>query len=136
MPHQQPWVAFIERASVHDVEGVLALCHPEVRWETRWPGFEPAFRGRAGVRCFFEAFEEAIADVRPEFSVLQEGEDRVLVEMLLKGQGVGSGVPVVMKVFDVWTFRDGLLWRRQTHYDRDEAINVWSAPVVEDRVTR
>jgi ketosteroid isomerase-like protein len=118
----RPWLAFMVKAGAHDVDGVLELCHPEIAWETRWPGFESPFRGRDGVRRFFAAFEEAIADVRPRFRILREAGDHVLVETILSGHGRGSGARVEMSVFDIWTFRDRLLWRRQTFYARDEAI--------------
>ncbi len=48
-------------------------------------------------------------------------EERVFVEFLNRGRGRGSGLPVEMTVYDIWSFRDGLVSRRQTFYDRAEA---------------
>lgn len=120
------WTRVAAFACDHDVDGVIAHCHPQITWETRWPGFDSVLRGPDGVRRFFELFEEAIAEVRPTFRALDACGDQVLLEVLLSGHGRGSGTPVAMTVFDIWTFRDGRLFRRQTFYERGAAEEAFS----------
>ncbi len=126
-PPLADWTKVAAYACEHDVDGVIAHCHPEIAWETQWPGFESVLRGPQGVRRFFELFEEAIADVSPTFRALEAMGDQVLLEVLLSGHGRGSGIPVEMTVFDIWTFRQGKLFRRQTFYERAAALQAFSA---------
>jgi len=118
VPPLADWTKVAAFACAHDVDGVIAHCHPEIAWETQWPGFESVLRGPEGVRRFFELFEEAIAEVSPTFCAIETLGDQVLLEVVLKGHGRGSRIPVETTVFDIWTFRHGKLFRRQTFYTR------------------
>jgi ketosteroid isomerase-like protein len=46
----------------------------------------------------------------------------VLLGFHIDGRGRESGIEVEMDVWDVWSFRDGRMVRRQTFRSRDEAL--------------
>jgi ketosteroid isomerase-like protein len=48
--------------------------------------------------------------------------DQVLASYRVSGAGKSSGIQTEMAVFDLLTFRDGLISRRQTFYSEDEAL--------------
>ena len=50
--------SLIDRYADGDVEAVLAGCHPQVEWHTRWPGLDPVYHGPAGVREWAERAQE------------------------------------------------------------------------------
>jgi ketosteroid isomerase-like protein len=96
--------------------------HPDVEWETRWPGLPRFSHGRKGVlewaRRFIEPMEMdlQLLDVRPI------DDERVFLSIHARGRGRESGAPAEMGVWDIWTLRDGMIYRRQTFYDRSEAL--------------
>src|SRR5919109_3487748 len=91
------------------VEGVLELIDPE--FEGIVPpelSAEPdVYRGPEGVRRWFSGFEGFLEDVRLEAEDFIPAGQRVLVRMVLKGRGVGSGIEVEQRAYQVWTVRDG-----------------------------
>ncbi len=100
----------------------LDLLHPDVEWETRWPGLPRFAYGRKGVlewavrvREPMEMYLELV-DVRPI------DDERVFLSLHASGRGRGSGAPAEMDIWDIWTLRDGMIYRRQTFYDHAEAL--------------
>jgi ketosteroid isomerase-like protein len=104
-------------------EAIDTYVHPEVEWETRWPGLPPSFHGREGVKEWVvrsrEPMEQMDVDLLDARGI---GEDRVLTHCRLHGAGKSSGIPTEMPIFELVTFRDGLLWRRQIFYDEADAL--------------
>jgi ketosteroid isomerase-like protein len=101
---------------------MVLACHEEVEWHTLWPGLESVYRGHEGIRAWGYAFLEIFEDAGQEVLEVVELEDhRVFLHLRLFGRGRGSGTPAEMHVFDLWTFREGLLVHRQPYYDREEA---------------
>jgi ketosteroid isomerase-like protein len=95
---------------------------PDIEWETRWPGLEPWFYGRDGVR---EWVRQALQPMDIEMELINaRGIDRevVLAEYRLYGRGRGSAVPAEMRVFDLLWVRSGLVYRRRTFYSEQEAL--------------
>jgi ketosteroid isomerase-like protein len=78
------------------------------------------YRGHAGLRRWFEAFE-GMEDVRlvPEEFVEEGG--RVLVPVVLRARGAGSGIEVEQRAFQVWTVRDGKAVRVEAFADLEAA---------------
>jgi len=70
------------------------------------------------MRGFLEAWDEA-AIAGEDFTVAG---DRVLVSVHQQATGIGSGAPVDMRYFQVWTFRDGRVIRIESIHDRSEAL--------------
>lgn len=100
----------------------MQACHPDVEWHTLWPGLESEYRGHDGIRAWGAAFLEIFEDAGQEvLEVVELDDGRVFLHVRLFGRGRGSGTPAEMHVFDIWTFKDGLLFHRQPYYDREHA---------------
>jgi ketosteroid isomerase-like protein len=106
---------------MRDVEAALVVCDSGVEWHTLWPGLEPVYHGHDGLRRWAAEFEEAFTDATQEILESEEAGDGVFLHVRLFGRGRGSGTPVEMEIFDVWTFRDGKLVCRRPFYERAEA---------------
>jgi ketosteroid isomerase-like protein len=95
--------------------------HPEIVWETRWPGLDHAFHGRDGVREWLAQVMEPM-DIEMELLDARALGQQVLASYRVHGAGKSSGIPTEMAVFDLLTFSDGLISRRQTFYSEAEAL--------------
>jgi ketosteroid isomerase-like protein len=101
---------------------MVDVCHPDVQWHTLWPGFESVYRGHEGIRAWGAAFLEVFEDPGQEVvEVIDIDDGRVLLHTRVYGRGRGSGTPAEMHVYDIWTFKDGLLYERRPFYDRQRA---------------
>jgi ketosteroid isomerase-like protein len=79
------------------------------------------YEGHAGVRRYMDGFEGHIDDVRFEvLEVILEGE-WVIVDMLVKGRGAASGIPVQQPSAVVHTIVDGKVARMDVHPDVEAA---------------
>jgi ketosteroid isomerase-like protein len=119
-------VEIVKRANQLSLGGGLdAIEHyldPEIEWETRWPGLPPVYHGRDGVK---EWAARVVEPMQVEMLLVEAralDEQRVLAVFRLHGQGRGSGVPTEMDVFDVYSLRSGMIFRRQTFYTEEEAL--------------
>ena len=105
-----------------DPEVMVDACHPDVEWHTLWPGLRSVYRGHDGIREWGYAFLEVFDDPGQELLDVVELEgDRVFLHTRVFGKGRGSGTPTEMHVYDIWTFKDGLLFHRQPYYERELA---------------
>jgi ketosteroid isomerase-like protein len=105
-----------------DMETAIeSYLHPEIEWETRWPGLPHAYYGRDGVREWFERVMEPI-EMKMDLLDVRAVGAQVLASYRAHGAGKSSGVPTEMPIFDLLTFRDGLIARRQTFYTEAEAL--------------
>lgn len=76
-----------------------------------------------------EGFRQYVADMREFFAgfgfealeLIDEG-DIVIARTRFFGEGRGSGVPVELVFFVVWTVRDGRAVRARSYLDRDAAL--------------
>src|ERR671934_45495 len=86
------------------------------------PDLEGAFHGHDGYLALWRYWRDAFDDIRwdPE-EVLDLG-DRLLVETQQRGHGSGSGVAVSEPVFQLFTFRSGLVIRQEDFRDRAKAL--------------
>jgi ketosteroid isomerase-like protein len=119
-------VEIVRRANELSLDGGLdAIQHyldPEIEWETRWPGLPAVFHGREGVK---EWAARVVEPMQVEMRLIEARADdrqRVLAVFRLHGQGRGSGVPTDMDVVDVYSLRNGMIFRRQTFYTEEEAL--------------
>jgi ketosteroid isomerase-like protein len=79
------------------------------------------YEGHAGVRRYMDGFEGYIDEVRFEvLEVLLEGE-WVIVDMLVKGRGAASGIPVEQPSAVVHTIVNGKVARMDVHPDVEAA---------------
>jgi len=65
------------------------------------------YQGIEGVRTYMSAFLEPWDTLTIAAESYETIEDRVLVAVRQAGTGQGSGVPVELEYFQLWTFRDG-----------------------------
>jgi ketosteroid isomerase-like protein len=104
------------------------LIDPAVEWETRWPGLPPVFYGREGVREWIALATEPMEIEMKLVDARALDEETVLAEFRLRGRGRESGVPADMKIFDLYSIRNRMVYRRRTFYSQDEALEAAGLP--------
>jgi len=81
------------------------------------------FRGRQGIRDYFETLGDVFDDMRIEIEEITDaGEDRIVVVVRVIGRGKGSGVNVEQRNWTVWTFVDSKIARIDSYMNRTEAL--------------
>jgi ketosteroid isomerase-like protein len=108
-----------------DLQSVLDRLHPELEWEENpdvYPGLDRSYRGHAG---FLKRQRDAF-DIWEWFRVEEQdfidAGEHVVVFLRLMGKGRYSGIEVEMRVYDVFTFRDGKVARHRLYANRAEAL--------------
>lgn len=106
-----------------DLDAVLELIDPNVELRDRPESPDASiYHGHAGVRESFaksiEMFETL--DFIPERFVEQG--DYMVVTILMRGRGKGSGVPVEDQIAHMWTVRDGKAVVLQVYSDEADAL--------------
>jgi ketosteroid isomerase-like protein len=79
------------------------------------------YEGRAGALRYLEAFDGLLEDVRFEPLVFHEHGERVVVELLLAGRGVASGIEVAQRAVVIVWVEEGKVKRMQPFPDLDAA---------------
>jgi ketosteroid isomerase-like protein len=98
----------------HDLEAFLAHVHPEVYFESLVMETDAErFRGHAGVRDWWGQISSVLEDLRWEVQILAEEGDLVLIALCIGGRGLGSGVEVEQRMWQVGEVRGDLAtwWR-------------------------
>ena len=108
-----------------DLQSVLDGLHPEVEWEENpdaLPGMDRVYRGHAGFlkrqRDAFDVWEW----FRVEEQEFIDAGEHVVVLVRAIGKGSHSGIEVEMRLYDVFTFRDGKITRHRLYGNRAEAL--------------
>ena len=117
----------VEALNRRDAEAFVAAVSPDVAWETNpeMVGLGGIYLGRAGAREFFEQLFglETWESIHVEVEEITEAsDDRVLLGLLAKAQGRGSGVPTELRLWQVFWFAEALITRRQAFWTRQEAL--------------
>jgi ketosteroid isomerase-like protein len=113
-------------ANRRDFDAVLVGWDPESEYHPSGdlmpPDLEAVFHGREGYLKLWRYWLDAFEDIRwdPE-EILDLGE-KVLVTTRQRGRGSGSGVAVSEPVFQLFTFRRGLVARQEDFLDRSKAL--------------
>jgi ketosteroid isomerase-like protein len=71
------------------------------------------YEGRAGALRYLEAFDGLLEDVRFEPLEFHEHGERVIVELLLAGRGVASGIEVAQRAVVIVWVEEGKVKRMQ-----------------------
>ena len=79
------------------------------------------YEGREGVIRYLEAFDGLMEDVRFEPVEFHEHGDTPIVEMLLAGRGVTSGIDVAQRAVVIVTVEEGEVKRMQPFPDLEAA---------------
>jgi limonene-1,2-epoxide hydrolase len=69
--------------------------HPEIVWETRWPGLDHSFHGRDGVRDWLAQVMDPM-EIEMELLDARALGDQVLASYRVRGAGKSSGIPTEM----------------------------------------
>jgi ketosteroid isomerase-like protein len=113
----------IDAWNQRDLQAALEDMHPEC--EVRGVEVRKTLRGHdglaAGFRDWFEAFEEFT--IEPE-DFIEHGGDRVLVPMRQRARGKGSGLEVEQRFYQLFTLRDGMVFRFEEYTEEADA---WKA---------
>jgi ketosteroid isomerase-like protein len=107
-----------------NIDGVLALLHPE--FEAYVPpefSAEPdTYRGREGIRRYFDSFEDAMDEIRYHPEELWDAGDSVVAAVRLTARGRQTSIPVEQRFVHVWAFRDGMAIGVRTYASASEAL--------------
>ena len=81
------------------------------------------FRGRQGIRDYFDTLGDVFDDMRIEIEEITDvGEDRLVVELRVSGRGKGSGVNVEQRNGQVWTILDSKVARIDSYMNSTDAF--------------
>ena len=86
------------------------------------PDLETVFYGHDGYLRLWRYWIDAFEDIRWDPEEILDFGDKVLVTTKQSGHGSGSGVGVSEPVFQLFTFRRGLVIRQQDFVNRAEAL--------------
>ena len=101
-------LAGLEAFNSGDVERILTFVDPQFEASVpRELSAEPdSYHGYEGVRRYFQAFDDAMAEVRFEAERVWESGEALVVELRLSATGRQTGIPVEQRAFLVWTVRE------------------------------
>ena len=80
------------------------------------------YRGMDGLREWAADVDEVFEDFHAAVTEVQAADDRAVVVFHVTGRARGSGVPLDVRLAQVWTWREGKLWRNVAYSDREEAM--------------
>jgi ketosteroid isomerase-like protein len=81
-----------------------------------------AYLGPDEIRRYMRGFLEDWTEAAIEAEEFLEAGDSVVVAVHQRASGKGSGIPVDMRYFQVWTFRGGAVIRIENIRDRPDAL--------------
>jgi ketosteroid isomerase-like protein len=106
-----------------DLEGMLTICHPEAEYYSSgvFPGMDHVYRGKAGIRRWWETFHEPWREIKVIPERIAERPQGVAV--LIRFEGTGrQGIETTMHFINTMEFRDGLIHRLDAQPASEEAI--------------
>ena len=115
----------VEALTGRDVDALIAVCSPDVKWEDAVFWTEPThiFEGEAGLRAWFQAAIEPWESIDGEVEeVTEAGDDRVLLGGVITARGHASGAETEIRGWFVLWITNGKITRRQVFLDRDQAL--------------
>ena len=106
-------------------DAIYKYLDPEIEWRAikELPGNE-THHGHAGVHEWFETLREGFGDFTWDPLEYDDLGDDVLIATRFIAEGRGSGVPVEVTVYNLWTVRQGKATRVRGYLDRSEALAV------------
>jgi ketosteroid isomerase-like protein len=114
---------FAETITSGDRPAALAICHPEIEFESMLGLTGGRYHGHAGIQRYFDDVESAWEDWKVDVEQTVEGPDgRVAIVMTMHARGKGSGVMLAERTAHIWTLRDGKLVRNQLFRDPEGAL--------------
>ena len=105
-----------------DFDGLVAVTHPDIEFTSLIRESEGGvYRGRDGVREFFESLLEVLSDWSPELDSFEDHGDRMLVRATITASPPGSDVPMEQVVWQAVRLQDGLAIRWDFFRTEEEA---------------
>ena len=107
-----------------DADALVALIDPHVEFHSRVGAVEGRmYRGAVGFREYFRDVREGFTNPRWELEEVlgRQGDDLVVVLRFI-AHGRETGVPIDVSMPQVWTFRNGKVWRNVVYLSRDDAL--------------
>jgi ketosteroid isomerase-like protein len=95
-----------------DLEALLELCHPDVRYETSgvFPGLQELYEGPDGIRRWWADFHEPWKEIKVIPERIAESGDEMAI--LIRFEGVGrDGIETGMRFINTIEARDGKAYR-------------------------
>ena len=106
-----------------DCEAAVALCHPEIVFDSVLGISGHAYIGHDGIRQYFDDVASAWREWRVEVERVTEGADgRVVIVMTMHAQGKTSGASLAERTAHIWTLEDGKLWRNEPYREPEQAL--------------
>jgi ketosteroid isomerase-like protein len=114
---------FADAVTSGDVDAAVALCHPEIQFDSVLGISGRAYLGHEGIRQYFEDVASAWSEWMVEVEQVTEAADgRVAIVMTMHARGKGSGASLAERTAHIWTLRDGRLWHNQPYREPEEAL--------------
>jgi ketosteroid isomerase-like protein len=103
-----------------DLDAALGLMHPHC--EVRPVETTETLHGHDGVAAAFRDWFEAFEEFTIEAEDRSAHGDRVLVAMRQRARGKGSGVEIEERFYQLFTLRDGKVFRFEEYADQADAL--------------
>jgi ketosteroid isomerase-like protein len=106
-----------------EFDQALEFAHPEIVSERVPPIPDPqTYHGTDGVLQMYADWTADFDEFEMDPVAFEEAGDRVIVEMLQRGTGRASGVPVVGRFWLVYTVAAGKITRQDAYLTREQAV--------------
>jgi ketosteroid isomerase-like protein len=110
---------FADAVTSGDREAAVALCHPEIEFNSVLGISGRAYVGHDGIREYFDDVEAAWRDWTVEVErVTAAADGRVVIVMTMHARGKGSGASLSERTAHIWTLKDGKLLRNEPYPKR------------------
>jgi ketosteroid isomerase-like protein len=118
-------LGFAHAITSNDRDAGLAVCHPEIEFQSMLGIGGRSYLGHGGIREYYDDIEAAWAEWRVAVERVDEAADgRVVVVMTMHARGKGSGVEVEDRTAHIWTCRDGRLLRNELYREPEQAVRM------------
>jgi hypothetical protein len=116
--------AFTDAFNAHDVEAVIACCHPDVEFHSTFAAVGgTVYHGHDGMRRWHRDLAEAWEnEIRSEPEAFFDLGEHTLTFTVLHGRGKQSGAEAVLPIAAVSRSRDGLLIYYKAYVHREDAL--------------
>jgi len=107
-----------------DIDRILSFTGPDLEIEVP-PGLsaEPdTYRGHAGVRRYFQSFDEAMDEVHFQAERFWDAAEAVVVDARVTARGKQTAILVEQRAAQLWTIRGGRVIRIRAYASLSEAL--------------
>jgi ketosteroid isomerase-like protein len=115
----------VDAVNRHDLPTLDAMASEQFEFHSTFAASEGrVFRGRDGVRDYFDTLDEVFDDMQIEIEEITDaGENRVVVVVRVTGRGKGSGANVEQRNGQVWRFADLRIVRIDSYMNPTDAFD-------------